>query len=193
MANETFQKIGETTEPVAINLVSYTECMRFIVSPLKYSVILGKKWETKHQGKIDCENNQICFEHQGHDHVLHACSTIEENSSGSLINDYEKDFPMHSVLLCNPVANNSQCSPARETGITAILSEYSDVFPEHLTRGLPPKRTDDDSRIELKEGTKPIKKGLYRMSQTELGEVKKQVEELLHMGFVRPNKIPCDS
>ena len=78
MANETIEKIGETTEPAAINLGSYTECMRFIVSPLKYGVILGKKWETKHHAKIDCSNNQICFKHQGCHHLLHANKTIEE-------------------------------------------------------------------------------------------------------------------
>ena len=43
MANQTVQKIGETTELVAINMGSNTECMRFIVSPLRYGVILGKK------------------------------------------------------------------------------------------------------------------------------------------------------
>ena len=123
MANETVQEIGETTEPVAINLGSYTECMRFIVSPLRYSVIFGKKWETKYDAKIDCSNNQICFRYRGSDHVLHAIKAIEETSLGSLVNDYKKGFPMYSVLLHNQAGNISRGSTAQNTDITAVLSE----------------------------------------------------------------------
>ena len=123
MANETVQKIGEEIGPAAVYLGSYTECMRFIVSRLKCNVILRKKLETKYKAKIDCENNQICFKHQGRDHVLHACNIIEKTSLGSLINDYKKGFPIYSALLRNPVASNSQCSPARDASITEILPE----------------------------------------------------------------------
>ena len=82
---------------------------------------------------------------------------------------------------------------AQNANITEVLSEYSEVFREHLPKWLPPNRTEEDFRIELKEGTKPISKGLYRMSHTEIDEIKAQIVELLHMGFVRPSKSPWAS
>ncbi|XP_074318693.1 uncharacterized protein LOC141655515 [Silene latifolia] len=51
--------------------------------------------------------------------------------------------------------------------------------------GLPPKR-DVDFNIELKPGTGPISKAPYRMGPKELEELKKQLEELLEKGYVRP-------
>ena len=176
MANETVQKIGETIGPVSISLGSDTERMRFIVSPLKCDVILGKKWETSHQAKIDCSNNQICFKHQGNDHVLYADKTIEKASLCSLVNYYKKVFPMFSVLLRSQHSSHEIGSTNQNVGIMKTLSEYSDVFPEKLPKGLPPKSTDENFQIELKEVAKLMKKGLYRMSHTELDEIKKQVD-----------------
>ncbi len=108
------------------------------------------------------------------------------------MNDYKNGSPMFSVLLRNENGNNSD-SVDRNAEFSAVLSEYTDIFPEELSKGLPPKRTNKDFEIELKEGPKPIKQGLYRMSHTELAKIKKQVEYLIKMGFVRPSKSPSAS
>ncbi|KAH9306356.1 hypothetical protein KI387_010760, partial [Taxus chinensis] len=50
-------------------------------------------------------------------------------------------------------------------------------FPEELP-GLPPKR-EFDFTIEIKLGTEPISKAPYRMTTTELVELKAQLQELL--------------
>ena len=99
---------------------------------------------------------------------------------------------MFSVLLRRENDNNSE-SVNRNAEFSAVLSEYTDVFPEELPKGHPPKRTNEDFEIGLKEGSKPIKKGLYRMSHTELAEIKKQVEHLIKMGFVWPSMSPWAS
>ena len=54
--------------------------------------------------------------------------------------------------------------------IKTILFEFKDVFPDELPKKLPPSRTSGDFKINLKEGSHPVKKGLYRMSLTELEE-----------------------
>lgn len=74
--------------------------------------------------------------------------------------------------------------------ISKVLSKYTGEFPDQLSKGLPPKQTEKDFQVELKEDAKPIKKGLCRMSHTEFEETKKQVEHLIEMGFVQPSKIP---
>ncbi|XP_074299914.1 uncharacterized protein LOC141631095 [Silene latifolia] len=65
-----------------------------------------------------------------------------------------------------------------------VVGEFDDVFPEEIL-GLPPKR-DIDFSLELKPGTRPISKALYRMGPKELEELKKQLNELLDdKGYIR--------
>jgi hypothetical protein len=58
-----------------------------------------------------------------------------------------------------------------------VVSEYRDIFSEELP-GMPPNQ-DVEFSIELKPGTAPISKRPYRMDVKDLGELKKQIEELL--------------
>jgi hypothetical protein len=62
------------------------------------------------------------------------------------------------------------------------------VFPEELP-GMPPDR-DVEFVIDLLPGTAPISKHPYRMSSTQLLEIKKNIRELLAMGFIRPSSSP---
>ena len=66
-------------------------------------------------------------------------------------------------------------------------SKYKYVFSDELTDGRPPKRPQDCFSIELKEGSKPVKRGLYRMSPTEIDETKTQIEKLMEQGLVHPS------
>ncbi|WMV29096.1 hypothetical protein MTR67_022481 [Solanum verrucosum] len=51
---------------------------------------------------------------------------------------------------------------------------------------MPPNR-DIDFYIDLEPGTHPIFIPLYRMAPMELRELKAQIQELLHKGFIRPS------
>jgi hypothetical protein len=69
-----------------------------------------------------------------------------------------------------------------------VVCEYPDVFPDKLL-GMPPDR-DIEFAIELQPGTVPISKRPYRMPPVELAELKKQLQELLDKGFIRPSNSP---
>jgi hypothetical protein len=69
-----------------------------------------------------------------------------------------------------------------------VVCEYPDVFPDELP-GTPPDR-DIEFAIELQPGTAPISKRPYRMPPAELAELKKQLQELLDKGFIRPSTSP---
>jgi hypothetical protein len=69
------------------------------------------------------------------------------------------------------------------------LSSYRDVFPSDLPPGLPPSR-EVDHKIELLPGAVPPSRPTYRLSATELAELKKQLEELMKAGFIQPSKSP---
>lgn len=68
------------------------------------------------------------------------------------------------------------------------MREFPDVFPDKLP-GLPPDRQLEFT-IDLEPGAAPISKVPYRMAPKELAELKLQLQELLDLGFIRPNVSP---
>ena len=192
MANQTLQEIAETTDHVTVSLGFYSKRMKFIVTPLRYDFVLGKSWKSKHNATIDCSDNYVNFTHAGNEYIIHDDETIKETSLGSLVNGYKYECPIFSVLLRNENLNYSNCVN-KNAWFSTVLWEYSDVSPEELPKELPPKRTNEDFEIELKKGAKSIRKGLYRLSHSELDEIKKQVKHLIQMCFVRPSKSPWAS
>jgi hypothetical protein len=69
-----------------------------------------------------------------------------------------------------------------------VVCEYPDVFPDELPE-MPPDR-DIEFAIELQPETAPISKRHYRMPPVELVELKKQLQEFLDKGFIRPSTSP---
>jgi hypothetical protein len=69
-----------------------------------------------------------------------------------------------------------------------VVCEYPDVFPDDLL-GMPPKR-DIEFIIDLLPSTAPIAKRPYRMSVSELEELKKQLKELLDKQYIHPSSSP---
>ena len=76
-------------------------------------------------------------------------------------------------------------SSEKGIGDLPVLQEFPEVFPDDITE-LPPER-EVEFAIDLIPGTSPILIAPYRMSASELGELKKQLEELLEKQFIRPS------
>jgi hypothetical protein len=72
-----------------------------------------------------------------------------------------------------------------------IMSEFPDVFPEELP-GMPHERKVEFA-IELIPGIAPISMRSFRVSRPELVELKKQIDELLEKGYIRPSTSPWAS
>jgi hypothetical protein len=68
------------------------------------------------------------------------------------------------------------------------VSGFPDVFPKELS-GMPPERKIEFA-IELIPGTAPISQRAYRVSGPKLVELKKQIDELLEKGYIRPSVSP---
>ncbi|KAL0290615.1 UNVERIFIED_CONTAM: Transposon Ty3-I Gag-Pol polyprotein [Sesamum angustifolium] len=69
-----------------------------------------------------------------------------------------------------------------------VVRDFPEVFLDDLL-GLPPHR-EVDFTIETLPGVAPISIAVYRMAPVELQQLKKQLEELLEKGFVRPSTSP---
>ena len=73
--------------------------------------------------------------------------------------------------------------------IEKVLNEFKDMMPLELPKRLPPRR-DEDHKIELEPGAKPLAMGPYRMAPSELEELRRQLKELLDTRFIQPSKAP---
>ena len=192
MANGVDQTLEELTRPVIVHMKSYSEPLYFAVSPLKrYDAIIGKEWCGAHKALIDCASNIVKFEHKGNKYSLVAEEPLDNPfvSANSIVCDLENKHQLYAVLARPTNSIDSNDKPKYSEDIQKMLEEFSDVFPDKLPKGLPPRRKYD-FKIELEEGAKPVKKGLYRLSEKELEELRKQLDELTDSGFIQPSKSP---
>nr|AAS07330.1 putative polyprotein [Oryza sativa Japonica Group]ABF98050.1 retrotransposon protein, putative, Ty3-gypsy subclass [Oryza sativa Japonica Group] len=124
-------------------------------------VILGMDWLARYKGVIDCANRKV---------------TLTSND-GQVVTVH--------ALTSEPLRSSLNQITLEEI---PIVRDYPDVFPDNLP-GMPPKR-DIEFRIDLVPGTTPIHKRPYRMAANELAEVKRQVDDLLQKGYIRPSSSP---
>ena len=102
-------------------------------------------------------------------------------------------------MLLNPTSHvaameASTCASAGEVGPDMVLpsrwsnlvTEYSDVFEPP---GMPVERAIDH-KIELEPGATPPYRRQYRISAAELAEVRRQLDEYLEKGWIRPSSSP---
>ena len=82
-----------------------------------------------------------------------------------------------------------ETSPNSNRSAHSILQQYRDVFPPDLPCMLPPQR-EVDHAIELLPGSTPTSRPAYRLSNSELDELKKQLAELTEHGLIQPSKSP---
>ena len=81
------------------------------------------------------------------------------------------------------VAAHAEAAP--DLTFILVVCEFPDVFPEDLP-GLP-LDSEVEFSIELEPGTTPISRRSYHMAPRELAKMKKQLEELMDKGFIRPS------
>jgi hypothetical protein len=127
-------------------------------------IILGTDWLSRHQAVIDVAARAI---------------EIHSPTCGEI-----------TLYLPNQGCTHSCAFTMIESPVERIpvVGEYPDVFPDELP-GMQLGR-DIEFAIELQPRTAPISKRPYRMPLAELAELKKQLQELLDKGFIRPSTYP---
>jgi hypothetical protein len=102
----------------------------------------------------------------------------------------ELEFVAEPVVTAKGIVNHAKVNQlgASQGSKVPVVNEFPDVFLEELP-GMPPDR-DIEFVIELKSGTTPIYKTLFRMTTPELAELKEHIRELLEKGFIRPSSSP---
>jgi len=127
-------------------------------------VILGMDWLTRYDGIIICAKKSVQLTSPQGNKIEFVAATASKE--GGSINQVE----------------------GKTIEEIRVVREFPDVFPDDLP-GMPPDR-DFEFVIDLLPGTAPISKRPYRMDIKDLKELKKQIEELLAKGFIRPSSSP---
>jgi RNase H-like domain found in reverse transcriptase/Reverse transcriptase (RNA-dependent DNA polymerase)/Integrase zinc binding domain/Chromo (CHRromatin Organisation MOdifier) domain/Retroviral aspartyl protease len=117
-------------------------------------------------------------------------------------NAVRKKNTKHFLVLIQRVKDASNMdthllATLQQTGnhsLDKLLSDYADRFPDSLPR-LSDERPGttplyDGHTIPLEEGHKPPVRPIYRLSPLEFEELKKQIKELLALGFIEPSRSP---
>jgi hypothetical protein len=131
--------------------------------------ILGMNWLHRNQATVSCDKRTVKLVSPSRKEVVTKLylPELEEGACHHLSVDDKESNPIEAIR---------------------IVSEFSDVFPEELP-GMPPERKVEFA-IELIPGTAPISKRAYRVSGPESVELKKQIDELLEKGYIRPSTSP---
>jgi hypothetical protein len=103
------------------------------------------------------------------------------------------DSPVHGVIILQlslpsvaPISVHHAAAQNLED--IPVAYEFSDVFPEDLP-GMPPNHYVEFTS-ELQPGTAPISRRPYKMTPEELAELKIQLNELLHKGYIHSISSP---
>ncbi|KAL1194882.1 RNA-directed DNA polymerase-like protein [Cardamine amara subsp. amara] len=165
------QEAGESMPPDLI-----------ICSVELYDVILGMDWLGKFRAHLDCHRGRVEFD-RGKGRLVYQGV---RPTSGSLVISVMQAERMIEISCEAYLATISLPEAVGEAkvGDIRVVRELPDVF-----QSLPPSRSDPFT-IELEPGTTPISRAPYRMAPAEMAELKKQLEELLSKGFIRPSTSP---
>jgi len=135
-------------------------------------VILGMNWLEYNHVHINCFSKSVYF------------SSAEEEGEAEFLTTKQlkqlvrDGIPMFSLMASLSVENQAVIDKLR------VVCEFPEVFPDvPLERGV-------EFSIDLVPGTKPVSMAPYRMSASELAELKKQLEDLFDKKFVRPSVSP---
>ncbi|XP_058784366.1 uncharacterized protein LOC131659150, partial [Vicia villosa] len=138
-------------------------------------VILGMNWLEFNRVYINCFDKTIIFPEIGVKEDLF----LSAKQVGESVQDGAELFMLLATL---------DVHERRTIDELPIVCDFAEVFPEDVS-DLPPKREVEFS-IDLVPGTSPVSMAPYRMSASELKELKSQLEDLLEKKFIRPSVSP---
>ncbi|XP_028082292.1 uncharacterized protein LOC114283623 [Camellia sinensis] len=136
-----------------------------------FNIILGMDWLSAHRVVINYRQRKV---------VAHTPDGTRFQFKGDRqdsMTSMKRKTQWHDQLAGRITSLILNKEGQEKLELPRIVHEYVDVFPTELL-GLPPTREIDFS-IELQRGTTPISMAPYRMTPTELRELKTQLQELL--------------
>jgi hypothetical protein len=153
---------------------------------LGFDIILGMDWLSKYYANIDCRKKEVIFRSPSEEEFKLCGSQVRATSP--LLSAIQARQSIRCGAQAFLAYIKAEPEGERKLEDIPVVRVYLDVFVEVLTR-LPPDQ-EIEFTIDLVPGTQPIDKASYRMAPSELKELKKQLEDLVDRGFIRPSISP---
>ncbi|XP_026435984.1 uncharacterized protein LOC113333793 [Papaver somniferum] len=158
-------------------------------------LLLGRPWKYDRFVNHDGRTNNYSFMWRNKKLTLVPSRELmpkPQNSDGKNILTYHKFIEelYNSEVFCILHVKESPSYDFVPPLVKPIIEEFQDVFPTDLPDVLPPLR-DVQHQIDLVTSSSTPNKVHYRMSPKEHEELRRQVEELIAKGLIRPSLSPC--
>jgi hypothetical protein len=181
-----------------------------------YDLILGRPWLDRHNPDVDWPNNRMRLTYESKRYTLVArtlkplenaeahtlalstmeLSSIEEGGQNAKVS--------RSVDISGEAVTGQAKTPSRKEAATTspkfkselskLLLEFVDVVPSDPDFQFPfPPARSLDFEIKMIPHEKIPSKVVYKMSPIEQEELRKQLDELIARGFIRPSQSPYGS
>ena len=177
-------------------LPMYDALIDFIVLDCEYDIILGMPWLQSTNPLVSWPERKLTFSTKGKSLLLKGVdaptSSPEPVLSCTQFRRAVRKCETSWICLVRPSESISEDPPAlsnRPDWVKTLTEEYHDIFPESLPMELPPERHVEHA-IEIIPGSKPPSRPPYRMPPHHLQEMKRQIDELLKKGLIRPSTSP---
>jgi transposase InsO family protein len=185
-----------------------------------FDVVLGINWLRRHNPRVDWRGNALVFgkgvvvrvapqraragEVAGAAPLLSAAELQAEYEDGSdvfygrirnAMSPGFKSAAEDSATLASASAGTAKSTDPHahlahtDPNIAALLREFADVLPLDLPPGLPPPRFAHTIPL-IDPRAKPVLRGSRPLAADELAEMRKQLDDLLERGFIRPSESP---
>eukprot|EP00879_Flechtneria_rotunda_P001398 GHRR01001550.1.p1 GENE.GHRR01001550.1~~GHRR01001550.1.p1 ORF type:complete len:633 (+),score=44.76 GHRR01001550.1:1745-3643(+) len=205
MGNGSLQDASEVIPDLKYRIQQFKDRRPFSVTKLAQDdLVLGKPWLTQYNPKIDWVNNVIQLSVHG---VQHAFTSEKEDTSPTVnllsAMQLKREMRKGTTAMLAVLMETNQGDPTIEAieqlslsnhgpewcqRMRQVLQQHKKVF-DKLPKHLPPQRAVDHT-IDIIPGAKPPYMAVYKMSPLELAEVKRQLADLIEMGFIQPSKSP---
>ena len=152
----------------------------------EFDLILGMGWLSKHHNIIDCDKKTVVHRCCGQSEVI--VYGVRSGPMSNVISAMQAQRLLRKGCEAFLALVLDSKRGQIELENILVMKDFSDVFPKELP-GIPPVREVDLS-IEILLGTTLTSRAPYRMTPTELKELKIQLQEILDKGFIRPSVYP---
>lgn len=99
--------------------------------------------------------------------------------------------PPSNLALAQAAGTASDAdAPSQDDFYLSLLQSFPEVLRDALPPGLPPSRPGHDHKIPLIPGSQPPWRAPYRLATTELDELRRQLDDYLGKGWIRPSQSP---
>ena len=207
MANGTTQDSTAILREVQFTIgPTYEDNTTFHVIPMTgaFDAVLGKPWFDKYEPTPQWKQGTVSFTARGEQHTLLPPSATKSESRARAppllsamqlkkVLKYKGSELFLAMVKEDKEGTTIQIGEGCEE-LESLLDEFKDVVSKdpNFTPPYPPQR-NVDHEIKLEPGAVPPNRGLYRMPPDELKELKRQLDQLLELGLIRPSTSPFGS